>query len=208
MQIFRKEIQVNTETVFRLLFILSFIAMFSIRVISQLRAKQGRGKVTIREKSPSLIAGGFAALVALVFGAEYIFFPGAFEFAYILKYPVAFRWLGVLMLIVGIALLGAAHTHLDKSFNSLVVTMEGQKMVKSGPYQWIRHPIYTAYLLNYLGGGLLAGNIILTFVPTILFMILVALRVNTEEQAMIEQFGNEYNEYMKHTGRFLPRLTR
>ena len=197
----------NTESVFRSLFILSFIAMIGIRVISQLRAKQGRGKVTVREKSPSLIAGGIAALVALVFGAEYIFFPGTFSFAYVLKYPVAFRWAGALLLFVGITLLGSAHYHLDKSFNSLVVTMEDQKMVKSGPYRWIRHPIYTAYLLNYLGGGLLAGNIILTFVTTILFGILVALRVNIEEQAMIEQFGDKYRKYMENTGRFLPRFS-
>ena len=196
----------NAESVYRSLFVLSFIAMFSIRIISQLRAKQGRGKVTIREKRPSLIAGGIAALVALVFGAEYIFSPGAFDFAYVLKYPVAFRWAGALLVFVGITLLGASHYHLDKSFNSLVVTMEGQKMVKSGPYQWIRHPIYTAFLLNYLGGGLLAGNIILTFIPTILFGILVALRLDTEEQAMIEQFGDEYRKYEEHTGRFLPRF--
>jgi len=80
-------------------------------------------------------------------------------------------------------------------------------MVKSGPYQWIRHPIYSAYLVNYLGGGLLADNIVLTFVPAILFSILVALRVNTEEQAMLEQFGDEYREYMKQTGRFLPKFS-
>ena len=80
-------------------------------------------------------------------------------------------------------------------------------MVKRGPYQWIRHPIYSAYLLNYLGGGLLASNIVLTFVPAIFFSILVALRVNTEEQAMLEQFGDEYREYMKRTGRYLPKFS-
>jgi protein-S-isoprenylcysteine O-methyltransferase Ste14 len=194
------------ETTFRALFILSFIAMFGIRVFSQLRARRWRGKVEIRETSPSLIAGSIAALVAIVFGAEYIFFPGTFNFAYALKFPLALRWIGAFFLLIGITLLGVAHYHLDKNFNSFVVTMEGQKLVTSGPYRWIRHPIYTAYLLNYLGGGLLAGNLILTFVPTILFGILVALRVKPEEGAMIEQFGNEYRDYMKRTGRFLPRF--
>ena len=196
----------NSECLFRSLFILSFIALFSIRIISQLRVRRGRGKVEILEKSPSLIAGSIAALVTLVFGGEYIFFPGTFNFAYTWKYPLAIRWFGAFLLFVGITLLGAAHYHLDKSFHSFVVTINGQKMVKSGPYRWIRHPIYTAYLANYLGGGLLAGNIILTVVPTILFGILVALRVKPEEGAMIEQFGNEYQKYMKNTGRFLPKL--
>jgi protein-S-isoprenylcysteine O-methyltransferase Ste14 len=31
--------------------------------------------------------------------------------------------------------------------------------------------------------------------------------VNTEEQAMLEQFGDEYREYMKQTGRFLPKFS-
>ncbi len=196
----------NSESTFRSLFILSFIALFNIRIISQLRVRRGRGKAEIREKSPSLIAGSLAALVTLLFGAEYIFFPGTFNFAYLLKYPGAVRWLGAFLLLLGIMLLGTAHFHLDKSFHSLVVTTEGQKMVKSGPYQWIRHPIYTAYLLNYFGGGLLAGNVILTFVPTILFGILVALRVDPEEGAMIELFGGEYRQYMKRTGKFLPKF--
>jgi protein-S-isoprenylcysteine O-methyltransferase Ste14 len=195
------------ESTFRLLFILSFIALFSIRIISQLRARRGRGKVEIREKSLSLIAGSLAALVTILFGAEYIFFPGTFKFAYLVKYPEAIRWVGAFLLFLGITLLGTAHFHLDKSFHSLVVTTEGQRMVKRGPYQWIRHPIYSAYLLNYLGGGLLASNIVLTFVPAIFFSILVALRVNTEEQAMLEQFGDEYREYMKRTGRYLPKFS-
>ena len=196
----------NSESTFRTLFILSFIAMFCIRVYFQLRTRQARGKVEIREKSSSLIAGSIAALVAIVFGAEYIFFAGTFDFAYTLKYPVVIRWLGALLLFVGILFLGLAHYHLGKSFHSLVVTRVDQKMAEGGPYHWIRHPIYTAYLLNYLGGGLLAGNVVLTFVPTILFGVLVALRVAPEEGAMIEQFGDEYREYMKRTGRILPKF--
>ena len=196
----------NSENTFRMFFVLAFIAMFGIRIYFQLRARQARGKIRIREKSPSLIAGSIAALVTIVFGAEYIFSPRTFGFAYTLNYPVAIRWIGALLLLVGILLLGSAHYHLDKSFHSLVVTKEDQKMVESGPYRRIRHPIYTAYLLNYLGGGLLAGNWILTFVPTILFGILVALRINPEESAMIEQFGDHYQDYIKHTGRFFPKL--
>ena len=194
------------ENIFRTLFILSFIAMFSIRIYFQLHARRAGGKVEIRERSPSLIAGSFAALTAIVFGAEYIFSPRTFNFAYILVFPPLLRWTGALLLLIGIILLGTAHFHLDKSFHSFVVTREDQKMVESGPYHWIRHPIYSAYLLNYFGGGLLAGNLVLTFVPTILFGILVALRVGPEESAMIEQFGNDYRDYIKHTGRFLPKF--
>jgi protein-S-isoprenylcysteine O-methyltransferase Ste14 len=196
----------NTEITFRTLFLLAFICMFGIRIASQLRARRAGSRVRIREKSPSLIAGGLAALFALTFGAEYLFTPGAFGFAYALEYPDSLRWAGAGLLFLGIALLAAAHYHLDLSFHSLVVTKADQKIVRSGPYRWIRHPIYSAYLMNYLGGGLLAGNLVLTIVPVLLFGVLVALRVGPEEQAMVEQFGEEYRAYMNITGRFIPKL--
>lgn len=76
--------------------------------------------------------------------------------------------------------------------------------VESGPYRWIRHPIYTAYIINYVGGGLLAGNWVLTLIPVLLFGVLVALKVENEEQAMLEQFGQVYADYKQRTGRLLP----
>jgi len=188
----------NLEGVFRGMFALSGVAMLCIRVYYQRRARQGSGAVTIREKGWSL-----AALTTLVFGAEYIFFPGAFAWAYA-KYPEGLRWLGALALTVGITLLGVSHHHLGKSFHSFVVTKEGQTFVDSGPYRWIRHPIYTAFIINYIGGGLLAGSWVLTFVPVLLYGVLVALRVKNEEQAMLDQFGPVYADYMQRTGRFLP----
>jgi len=194
----------NLESVFRGLFVLSGVAMLSIRVYYQRRARQESGAVTIREKGLSLVAGSLAALTTLVFGVEYIFFPGTFAWAYA-QYPDGLRWLGAFALAVGITLLGASHHHLGKSFHSLIVTKEGQTFVDSGPYRWIRHPIYTAFLINYIGGGLLASNWVLTLIPVSLYGVLVTLRVKNEERAMIEQFGQVYVEYMQRTRyRLLP----
>jgi protein-S-isoprenylcysteine O-methyltransferase Ste14 len=194
----------NLESVFRGLFVLSGVAMLSIRVYYQRRARQESGAVTIREKGLSLVAGSLAALTTLVFGVEYIFFPGTFAWAYV-QYPEGLRWLGALALVVGITLLGVSHHHLGKSFHSLVVTKEGQMFVDSGPYRWIRHPIYTAFIINYVGGGLLASSWVLTFIPVLLYGVLVALRVKNEERAMMEQFGQVYVEYMQRTRyRLLP----
>ncbi len=103
-------------------------------------------------------------------------------------------------------MLWAAHHHLDISFNSLVGTREDQKLVKTGPYRLIRHPIYTAYFMNYLGGGLLASHWVLTFIPVIFFGILVFNRMGKEEQMLREEFGAEYQEYASQTGMLLPKI--
>jgi protein-S-isoprenylcysteine O-methyltransferase Ste14 len=195
----------SNETIFRTLFVLSFIAMMCIRVYYQAKVLREQGKFKMEEGKLSLMAGSIAALTTLVFGGEYIFFPGFFLFAYALHYPDGLRWLGGLVLVGGIALLAASHHSLGLSFNSLVGSKEGQVLVKTGPYRWIRHPIYLAYLLNYIGGGLLSGNWVLTGVPVTMFAIEAFMRIGQEEQVMVNLFGQRYIAYMERTGRLLPK---
>jgi protein-S-isoprenylcysteine O-methyltransferase Ste14 len=96
--------------------------------------------------------------------------------------------------------------HLGKSFHSLVVVKEDHVLVETGPYRWIRHPIYTAYLLSYPGGGLLASNWVLTVIPAAAYAILVAIRMGQEETSLEELYGQKYVEYKKRTGRLAPRV--
>lgn len=198
----------ESEQIFRLFFVLAFIAMMAIRVFFQSKVLRDKRRIEIKEGSFSLIAGSIAALTTIIFGAEYILSPGFFSIAYILWYPNWLRWLGSLFLVGGIMLLGFSHHHLGRSFHSLLVSKEDQVLVKTGPYQWIRHPIYLAYLMNYIGGGLLSSNLILTLVPVTMFAILVATRVGKEEEVLKERFGQEYSEYLQQTGRLLPRIKR
>jgi protein-S-isoprenylcysteine O-methyltransferase Ste14 len=180
--------------------------MLSIRIYFQSKVLREQRKIDYQEGPLSLAAGSVAALVTIVFGAEYIFSPGTLAFAYLIAIPTWLRWIGAITLATGIVLLASAHAHLGKSFHSLIVTKQDQTFIDSGPYQWIRHPIYTAYLLNYVGGGLLAGNWVLTFVPLLMFGLLVAMRMGREEQVLIDQFGEPYIDYIQRTGRLFPKI--
>jgi len=196
----------DREIIYRSLFVLAFIAMMVIRFYYQSKILREKREIEIKEGSLSLIAGGVAALTSIVFGTEYIFSPGFFSFAYIIHYPDWLRWLGGFALATGILLLGFAHHHLGKSFHSLVVSKENQVLVETGPYRWIRHPIYTAFLINYVGGGLLSSNLVLTVVPATMFAILVATRLGREEEVLEGLYGQKYIEYEKRTGRLLPQI--
>jgi len=198
----------TSEIIFRILMILAFIAMFAIRIYFQSKVLHEKREIKIQENKLSLVSGSIAAITTLLFGAEYIFFPGTFRFTYLLDYPDWLRWLGVIALAAGIVLLGAAHYHLGKSFHSLVVSKDEHQLVTSGPYRWIRHPIYTAYLMNYLGGGLLASNLVLTFVPIIFFGLMIINRIPREEVLMRKEFGQEYLDLEKRTGMLLPLLNK
>lgn len=196
------------EIVFRIIMIVALIAMFAIRIYFQSRVLHEDREIDIQENKLSLVAGSVAALTTLTFGAEYIFFPGVFSFTYILDFPDWLRWLGAVSLAGGITLLGVAHYHLDKSFYSFVVSKEEHQLVTSGPYRWIRHPIYTAYLINYLAGGLLASNLVLTFIPVIFFGLMIINRIPREEAVMREEFGQDYLDLEARTGSLLPKLHR
>lgn len=83
---------------------------------------------------------------------------------------------------------------------------EGHKVVKTGAYRWVRHPMYAAFIFCCAGS--------LLFFKSFLFLILFALipaayvKAKGEERLLIEAFGEEYKRYHEATGMFFPRFKR
>lgn len=78
-------------------------------------------------------------------------------------------------------------------------------LVTSGPYRWIRHPLYTIGSSLFVSFGMMADNWFVAALGILTF-ILMAIRTPKEEANLIEKFGDEYREYVKRTGRFLPKV--
>ena len=74
----------------------------------------------------------------------------------------------------------------------------------TGPYARVRHPLYTAMFGLGAGFALLTANWVFALMAAVVVAGLMA-RVGKEERMMIAQLGSEYTEYMRRTGRFLPR---
>jgi protein-S-isoprenylcysteine O-methyltransferase Ste14 len=81
---------------------------------------------------------------------------------------------------------------------------KGHHVIKTSAYRWVRHPLY-AGLIFWCGGGLL-------FFKSLLFLILIALvpavyfEAKTEEESLIEAYGEEYKSYRTSTGMFFPKV--
>jgi len=84
-------------------------------------------------------------------------------------------------------------------------TREEHKLVTSGPYRWVRHPLYTVGSSMFIAFGMMSDNWFIAALGVLTF-ILLAIRTPKEEANLIEKFGDDYREYMKHTGRFLPKI--
>jgi protein-S-isoprenylcysteine O-methyltransferase Ste14 len=119
--------------------------------------------------------------------------------------PEWVRWLGVVMGVVADFIGYWVFSNLGTNVTPTVVTRSKAHMVTSGPYRWVRHPLYVLGLIGFIGFALLAENWFIALTAIIVFVVLV-IRTRKEEQKLIEKFGDEYREYMKHTGRFLPKI--
>jgi protein-S-isoprenylcysteine O-methyltransferase Ste14 len=119
-------------------------------------------------------------------------------------FPDWLRWMGVALGIVSLTFYAWSRATLGKEWSSDLQMREEHHLVITGPYAWIRHPIYLA-LMSFLAGiALIAANWFLIAL-IVVSIVDLALRIPKEEQMMIEQFGDEYKAYMQRTGRLLPK---
>jgi protein-S-isoprenylcysteine O-methyltransferase Ste14 len=75
---------------------------------------------------------------------------------------------------------------------------EDHKLITSGPYSRIRHPMYTSFLLQGLGLALLTNDKIIA-VPLTVFQLIILRRIRLEEEMMIGKFKERYLEYRKRS---------
>ena len=117
--------------------------------------------------------------------------------------PSWLRWIGFALGITSVGLFAWTHAVLGRFWSTALQLRTGHRLITAGPYARIRHPMYSAILGWMLSLGLVAGS----WVPLV-FAALCALnfilRIRREEQMMLQQFGDEYREYMKRTGRLFP----
>ena len=123
-----------------------------------------------------------------------------------LPFPAWLRWTGVGIAVIGFALLQWAQNTLGKNWSDMPRLLKGQSLITSGPYQYIRHPIYTAFLLILGSTFLISANWMIGLAWIGMSALEVASRIGYEEALMLESFGDQYREYMKKTGRLFPKV--
>jgi protein-S-isoprenylcysteine O-methyltransferase Ste14 len=119
--------------------------------------------------------------------------------------PVWLRWAGVITLLSGAALIVWTFRTLGTNLTDTVVTRQTHTLVVSGPYRWIRHPLYSSAALLVVAISLAAANWFFFLAGVTLLSILI-VRTRIEERNLVARFGDSYQRYMARTGRFVPRL--
>jgi len=115
------------------------------------------------------------------------------------------RWLGVGLGIICVFGIYWLFSSIGSGITPTSATRKEHQLVVNGPYRWIRHPLYTFGSALFITFGMMADNWFIALLGVLAF-IGMAIRTPKEEANLIAKFGDEYREYMKHTGRFLPKL--
>jgi protein-S-isoprenylcysteine O-methyltransferase Ste14 len=117
------------------------------------------------------------------------------------------RWGGVGLCVLTALLLIWTLRSLGKNLTDTVVTRQAHTLVTRGPYQWVRHPFYDCMFLFLIGTVLMTANWFVLLSGLVVFGILAA-RSHTEEQKLLDRFGEPYRAYRASTGKFIPGVGR
>jgi protein-S-isoprenylcysteine O-methyltransferase Ste14 len=105
-----------------------------------------------------------------------------------------------------VVLVWMAVRHLDKQWRFEAALSEDHKLITTGPYRWLRNPIYASMLGMLLATGLAKTWWPLLVAGVIFFVIGTEIRVRAEERLLEERFGEEFAHYKTQTPAYLPFL--
>jgi protein-S-isoprenylcysteine O-methyltransferase Ste14 len=191
------------NSLFKIIYLAEFIVASVIRKIYTVKYRNFGISLSKRTKGDILF---------LVFDGIGMTLPLVYLFSSLLdganySLPQWIGWLGALLFAFSIWLLWRSHADLGRYWTPTLGIREKHELVTHGVFKYIRHPMYSAHLLWALAQALMLHNWIagFSFLVTIIPHYLV--RVPNEEKMMIQQFGHEYQLYMRKTGRIFPSFT-
>lgn len=161
-----------------------------------------------KKSSPSKISESVQSRrlhVTLLNTAFFLSFVPILGSSWELPLGVRGAWIGLFVQSASLILAVWARRHLSSYWSGEVTIKSGHLLIRTGPYRWVRHPIYTALLGMFLGSSLVScwgvGGIGFTVACYAYIR-----KIHLEEHYLRTEFGSEHEEYRRKTGLLLPRL--
>jgi protein-S-isoprenylcysteine O-methyltransferase Ste14 len=114
-------------------------------------------------------------------------------------------WLGVSLSFAGAAIAIWARYTIGEFWSARVTLKEGHQLIQSGPYAYVRHPIYTGMLTACVGTALVLGEW-RGVLAVLLLLAAHSRKAMREESLLTSEFGSQYRIYRQQTGFLFPRL--
>ncbi len=191
----------SSITLGQTIWLIGLVAWFIIRYPY---ARRARGTATLRRdgsrRERALLAAAFAGLFVIPIVNLATGWPRAF--AYDPGYGLVI--LGSLLFAFSLWLFRRSHKDLGRQWSASLEVREGHRVVRTGVYRLIRHPMYASFWLWAIAQAFLLPNVVAALSGVAAVALLFFARVRFEEQMMIETFGEDYRRYMQQTHRIIP----
>jgi protein-S-isoprenylcysteine O-methyltransferase Ste14 len=181
-----------------LLFILVWAAFYVYWLVSAWKTRS-----PIKRKQPRLtfLAYGFVWVIIWIILVTW-FVPDLID-ERIVPAGIGFTIAGLLITIVGLAFAIWARVHLGKNWSGMPVIRKEHSLTRTGPYRFVRHPIYSGLILGLFGTAIGIGYVWI-FCCVILVFVLFVIKFRMEEQFLVDEFGEEYVRYKKEVKALIP----
>lgn len=196
----------DVDLLCKIVLIVVFTLFSIIRIQYQRLAKKAKLPTVIAESKKYSVFLSILICYEVLTLFLWLFYPQAIAFGGI-TIPTWLRYIGIVLGIGALLLFVWVHRNLGKYFAVKLRITEGHALINTGPYRWVRHPMYTAFYILHIASFLLSANWFIGITWTAGLTVILFLRIKREESMMLETFGEDYLSYMKITGRFLPRMS-
>lgn len=183
-----------------------FSLTLAVRILAMFQARGWKHGDGIRREGRWLgvVFRAFVAVVGIGGIVAWVAWPP------ILPLPVAvpgwLSWAALAAAEAGLVLLIAVHLALGANFSGTLHLQQDHRLVDTGPYRWIRHPMYTSFLLLLGGLAILVGDLLVGATIVASQVWVIGFRLKDEEAMMAERFGAEWERFRARRGALLPRL--
>lgn len=199
------------DDVFDLVYLTGFVAASLIRAYWLKRTPhwwRNRGSVAVDRENKGDRPLMFLTTLGMIVVPFLYLFTTRLDFANYSLSPTASLMagsLGAALFLQALVLLWRSHADLADSFSPGLQIKKDHRLVTSGVYERVRHPMYAAHLLWALAQLLLLQNWIAGPSFLVASIPLYVARIPREEEMMLEEFGEAYRLYAERTGRVLSR---
>ena len=193
--------------IFRWFALAAVIGTAGISAYYRHRARQTGDVVARRREGVGFMlfrAAGALPLFGSIFA--YLLNPGWMAWS-VWPQPVWLRWLGV---VLGLLMVPAAwwvFSSIGRNVTETVLTKADHSLVTTGPYRWVRHPLYATAGVLFVALGLMSASWFILGFGWLAVALVGIVIVPMEEQALVAKFGDEYRAYMNRTGRLVPSVS-
>ena len=160
------------------------------------RRRGGGQKAAVRARG----ARWGMVLQGLAFGIA-AFHPPSQPFPSAIRIAIAAAF-ALLAIVVGIS----ATSALGKQWRFDAALNPDHHLIRSGPYAFVRHPIYASMLLMIAATALIVSNWIAFCIALVFYFIGTEIRIRIEERLLVAHFGDEYKDYRRRVDAYLPGL--